>query len=149
MAKFRFHWGWAIGVFYTVFVIAILSLVIKSFTVDNALVVDDYYSKDISYQEHADKVNNSKALKEDVAFEYDREVKQLKLVFPADFENYSGKIHFYKPDNKKLDFELELEIDQDHQQMISLEKIVSGYWKVKINWKGNDTAFYKEFTVYK
>jgi len=148
MAKFRFHWGWAIGVFYSLFVIAMLTIVIKSFTVDNSLVVDDYYSYDIAYQDHADKVTNTRALQNDVSFDFDEEAKSLKISFPDIFKTYTGTIQFYKPDNKKLDFEKEVMVDEMTMQVIDLQNIVSGFWKIKINWEGNAVKFYKEHQIY-
>ena len=148
MAKFRFHWGWAIGVFYSLFVIALLVIVIKSFTVDHSLVVDNYYDYDIGYQEHADKLANTKALPEDVRFDHDRAGKKLSVVFPNGFQNYSGTILFYKPDNKKLDFEIPISVDSTHTQIIDLDVITDGYWKIKIDWKGDTLPLYNEHSIF-
>ena len=148
MSKFRFHWGWAIGTFYTLFVIAILSIVIKSFTVDNSLVVDDYYSYDIAYQDHADKLANSRALEKDLSFEHDREAKKFTIQYPEIFKEYSGSILFYKPDNKKLDFEVNVDPDMSFQQVIDLKDREKGYWRIKINWEGDETSFYKEHSIF-
>ena len=148
MSKFRFHWGWAIAVFYSLFVIAILTVVVRSFTVDNSLVVDDYYSYDIAYQEHADKKANTRALEKDLEFEHDRDKKIFKIDYPSSFKNYSGTILFYKPDNKKLDFEVPVKPDSSMVQEIDLSSIVSGYWRIKINWEGDGTGFYKEHSIF-
>ena len=148
MAKFRFHWGWAIGVFYSLFVIALLIVVIKSLTVDNSLVVDNYYDYDIAYQQHADKLANTRALKQDVQFDHDRKGKVLSILFPDGFREYTGNILFYKPDNKKLDFDVAVQPDTTHIQKVDLAPLVEGYWRIKINWEGDQTAFYKEYSIY-
>jgi hypothetical protein len=148
MSKFRFHWGWAIALFYSLFVITMLVIVVKSFTVDNALVVENYYDYDITYQEHADKKANTRALEKDLEFEHDRVNKVFKIVYPANFTEYSGSVLFYKPDNKKLDFEVVVNPDQSKVQSIDLSEIVGGYWRIKINWNGDGTAFYKEHSIF-
>lgn len=148
MSKFRFHWGWAIGVFYSAFVIVMVIIVIKSFTVDNSLVVDDYYSYDIAYQEHADKLANTRALEQDLVFDHDRSAKVFTIKYPEQFNNFSGTILFYKPDNKKLDFKVPVKPDTNRMQSVDMSKIVTGYWRIKINWNGDETGFYKEHSLF-
>jgi hypothetical protein len=149
MAKFRFHWGWAIGVFYSLFVLVMVIIVIKSFTVENALVVDDYYSYDIAYQEHSDKLANTKALEKDLAFDFDRAQNIFKITYPENFDKYTGNILFYKPDNKKLDFEVAVAPDTSYVQAIDLKAVAEGYWRIKINWDGDETPFYKEHSIFR
>jgi hypothetical protein len=148
MTKFRFHWGWAIGVFYSLFVITMIAVVIRSFTVDNSLVVEDYYKYDITYQEHSDKLANNRSLKQDLVFDHDRSNKKFSITYPAEFSGFSGTILFYKPDNKKLDFELPVRPDSSRIQTIDLSSRGMGYWRIKIDWNGDDTAFYKEHSLF-
>lgn len=149
MSKFRFHWGHGIAVFYGLFVIAILTIVVKSFSVDRSLVVDDYYQQDITYQSHKDKVNNAKFLENDLVMEYNKGDQLLRLKFPQVFNKISGKAWFYKPDNKKLDFEVKLEVDDQSEQLFQMEKLVGGVWVLKVDWEGDSKPFYKEFNIYK
>lgn len=148
MTKFRFHWGWAIGVFYSLFVLVMVIIVIKSFTVDNSLVVDNYYSYDIAYQDHADKVANTRALEKDLVFDHDRTAKKFFINYPDNFNDLKGTILFYKPDNKKLDFEVQVKPDTAYMQTVDLNKIVEGYWRIKIDWEGDETPFYKEHSIF-
>ena len=148
MAKFRFHWGWGIAIFYSLFVIVLLIIVIRSFSVDNSLVVDDYYSYDITYQEHADKLKNSRELEKDVEFDFDQKELVLNIIFPEGFKEYDGTILFYKPDNKKLDFELNVKPDSNAEQVIDVGDLVRGYWRIKIDWQGDSKEFYREDGIY-
>lgn len=148
MKKFRFHWGWAIGSFYALFVIAILIIVVRSFSVDNTLVVDDYYSYDIAYQDHADKRANAKMLEKDVEKELDYEQRLYLLRFPDIFSKYTGDIQFYKPDNKALDFTVKVNPDDSGEQKIDISPLVKGYWKIHMNWEGDGKEFYWENSFY-
>ena len=149
MSKFRFHWGHGIAVFYSLFVIAILTIVVKSFSVDRSLVVDDYYYQDITYQKHKEKLNNAKALTKDLEIIYHKTDQTLKLIFPDQFKELSGKILFYKPDNKKLDLEIEVEVNESNLQTIPINNMVGGVWTVKADWVGDSRPFYKEYSFYK
>lgn len=149
MSKLRFHWGHGIAVFYSLFVIALLIIVVKSFSVDRSLVVDDYYYQDITYQKHKEKLNNAKALPKDLEIIYNKTDQSLKLIFPEQFKKLSGKILFYKPDNQKLDLELEVEVNESNIQTIPIDKMVGGVWTVKADWVGDSIPFYKEYNLYK
>jgi len=148
MTKFRFHWGWAIGTFYTLFVVVMVIIVIRSLYVDHSLVVEDYYKYDIEYQAHADKLQNNKSLSEDIVIELSQEAQRLRIQYPVGFNTFSGEILFYRPDNKKLDFKIEVSPGDDLIQSVDLKDIVPGYWRLKINWAGDGKEFYKEHAFY-
>ncbi len=149
MSKFRFHWGHGIALFYGLFVVAILIIVVKSFSVDRSLVVDDYYQQDITYQKHKEKLENAKSLDKDLELNFNKSDQVIELTFPEQFTQLSGKIWFYKPDNKKLDFELGVEPDDQNKQLIPTQKLVGGVWTVKVDWQGDSRPFYREFNIYK
>lgn len=58
----KLSWGTGIAIFYSVFVIVLVFVVVKSTSIDNALVTDDYYKKDLEYQTQIDKQVNSQGL---------------------------------------------------------------------------------------
>jgi nitrogen fixation protein FixH len=135
--KKSFHWGHGIALFYIVFVIAVITVLIKSFSVDHSLVVDDYYAHDIAYQKEYDK--RSKQLKEDnIQIDYSADDRLIKLVF----NNQSlvkGKIYMYRPSNKKQDFEIEV---VDTQMLIPTHELEGGVWKIKVDWSSGGESFY-------
>lgn len=140
--KFRFHWGWAIGVFYSLFVIAMVYFVFYSQKVDHSLEVENYYDYDIGYEKLiGEKQRNSASLKVPVKIEYNENEKNVSIAFPQEFENVSGKIKFYRPNNKLLDKELAIKIDSLNIQRIDIQDFVSGVWKISAEWENNGKQY--------
>lgn len=144
----KFNWGTGIAIFYTVFVLAMVGAVIRSTQFDNSLVSDHYYADDLNYQRHYDKLTNSQSLKQDLEITKNKSAGLVELAFPTQMEDISGEIHFFCPSNSRLDFRLPIEINDQKQQAVPLEKLKKqGMWRVKVDWKAGETAYYKEVVI--
>ncbi|MEE9437524.1 MAG: FixH family protein [Saprospiraceae bacterium] len=139
----NFHWGHGIAIFYTIFVIAVISALVASMGIDHSLVVDNYYEKDLAYQSHYDKTVNN--LNDDnLNIEYDNIAKSISFNF-SNSKKLNGTIHFYRPSNKTEDFIKN--IDSNHIE-ISSKNMSNGKWLVKVDWIENGKPYYKEEELY-
>jgi len=143
----KFNWGMGIALFYSIFAAALFFQVYKSTQYDNSLVVEDYYAKDIAYQEQYDKLENTMALSQDIKFVKNRETAHMELHFPKETQRPTGEILFFNPAHAKLDFTVKIDADGENVQAIPLEKLRSGMWKVKVDWQANGKKFYSEKIV--
>lgn len=149
--KIRFNWGTGIFIAMLSFMIFILSFVYKSIAMDeyqHELVSEDYYKDELHYQEEIDKLNNAKALSQDISLVNSKD--GILITFPTDIEenSISGSVYFQRLSNEKLDFTEQIKLT-NHQQLIPVEKLISGKWIVKIDWKtGKDEYLYKESWFY-
>ena len=112
------------------------------------LVSEDYYKDELHYQEEIDKLNNAKALSQDISLVNSKD--GILITFPTDIEenSISGSVYFQRLSNEKLDFTEQIKLT-NHQQLIPVEKLISGKWIVKIDWKtGKDEYLYKESWFY-
>lgn len=131
--------------------IFILSFVYKSIAMDeyqHELVSEDYYRDELHYQDEIDKLNNSNLLSQNIKLVNSSE--GVLVSFPKDIEQSSivGSIYFQRLSNEKLDFTETIKLI-DHQQMIPVEKLVSGKWIVKIDWEtGQEKYLFKESLFY-
>lgn len=116
-------------------------------TQDVNLVTDDYYEKTLTYQDEIDKKSRTKALNEEVKINFNG--KMISILFPSDYlnKNISGEIYFYRPSNPALDFKIPLQLSQEGIQVIPVERIEKGFWRLKINWLMNEYAFYNERAI--
>ncbi len=149
--KFRLNWGTGIVIAMLSFMIFILSFVYKSLAMDeyqHELVSEDYYKDELHYQEEIDKLNNSHSLEQDIVLTSSKE--GVLVSFPKNIvqESIVGSIYFQRLSNEKLDFTEQIKLT-GHQQMIPVEKLVSGKWIVKIDWEtGQDKYLFKESLFY-
>ncbi len=143
----KFNWGTGIAAFYGFFVLALVFQVIKSTQYDHSLVSDEYYADDLAYQQHYDKLVNSQQLKEDLSIVRNDSGTAIELKFPAGIEKVRGEIHFFCPSDSGQDFRLPLQLNAAGEQIVSTQGLKSGLWKVKVDWKGDGKAFYKEEVI--
>ena len=144
----KFHWGDGITIVFIFFIGFLVTALIKSRSVDHSLVADDYYAKDIAYQEHFDKVSNVSKYGKEVKVNYENDQKSLSVNISG-VSAKEGTITFYRPSNQKSDIIKKFKIKENNQtlQMEGLELAV-GRWKVQLEWEENLVSFFVEKDIY-
>ncbi len=143
----KINWGTGIIIFLVLFFISIFWFVFFSFSTQQDLVEEDYYPKELQYNEHLQKQKNVKELGAEVSYEITEE--SLIFNFPKN-QNYSkikGQIIMYRPSNKKLDQTYSIQLDTLNRQMLSTSKLLKGKYIVKIGWSYEGKAFYQEISI--
>lgn len=134
--KYRFHWGWAIGIFYTLFILLMIYFVLYSKTVDHSLERDNYYDYDIGYEKLiGEKMRNSNSLVTKLRIEYNAANTEVLVHFPKDMSGISGEIWFYRNNNRKLDTKIPVKTGPDQTQRIDVSNFPKGRWRVSVDWK--------------
>lgn len=142
----KFNWGTGIAIFYVSFMAIMISFVVKSRTYDHSLVVDNYYEEDLQYQTHYDKLINSQFAEN--SFEFKQSKNQIELSFPNQLSGTEGSLHFYRPSDSRLDFELPLKLNTENRMIVTTEKMQPGRWQMKCNWQVGEKEFYKKIDLY-
>lgn len=122
-----------------------VGFVIKSKSIDHDLVVDDYYAKDLAYQQQYDKLANSKALANDLKIDASKD--GIQLLFPAEVGQVSGNILLYRADDKTKDVSLKINPNEQNQQLVPTDQLTPGRWTVKVDWQAGGKPFYTEKIV--
>jgi len=147
----KIHWGWGIVIGMTAFIGFILFFITKMITdkqYDYDLVTEEYYKKEMYYQQEIDAEKNLQLLS--AAITGKKTKGGWLLQFPEDFPSSAikGTVKLYRTSNKKLDFELPLALE-DQQLLIPDYKLLEGRWNIIIDWKYNKNDFlYKESITY-
>jgi len=142
----KLNWGWALVIALALFAIFIGQFFVRGFSHRADLVADDYYNKEINYQQHINSAANAKALG---AISFIPVVGNLGIQFPEAFDgkNATGSIQLYKPDNSDFDQTLPLAIDSANVQVIKSEDMLRGLWRIKIDAKANGESYYWEESI--
>lgn len=143
----KFNWGTGIALFYSVFVLALVFQVFKSTQYDHSLVSDKYYAKDLAYQEHYEKLANSQQLEKDLEVIQNDSKTFVRLAFPEQLSRINGEIHFFCPSDSRQDFKVPVRPNADNQQIVSTQKLKTGLWRVKIDWKADGKSYFKEEVI--
>ncbi len=145
--KLKWNWGTGIALTYSIFAMMIIAFVVYSFSKDIDLVTPDYYAKELVFQNQIDKEKRSQALTKNVTFVMGKE--QLDIQFPEEMKNQviSGKVKFFCPVDAKKDISFPIEADADGKQVIALDQVKNGRYKLQINWEANGLEYYKEGVI--
>jgi len=139
----KFNWGTGIVLAFVAFISFIMYFVINMSTdkkYDHDLVTEQYYSKELKFQEDIDKKKNSRLLKTDIFWK--KTQKGLAITFPKQMEynKIKGKVFLYRPSNKQLDYETEISLSS-HTLLIPDERLVGGRWNIYIDWEYENTPY--------
>jgi hypothetical protein len=142
--KKKAYWGWGIAIFYSCFVVAILSFLFYSRTVNVDLVDENYYEKDLAYQGTIDRMENANALIGNVTLKQNGE--SIVVAFPDDISptDISGAMRVLRPSEKDFDMLLPVELDGEGKMNIDKSKMPKGKWVVQIEWETPDMPYYYE-----
>ncbi|MEM9920295.1 MAG: FixH family protein [Bacteroidota bacterium] len=143
----KLNWGWSIAIFYTFFVVVMVSMVVRASQHKPNLVVENYYEEDLRYQSHYNKVQNQQALLDELSIQYTAEEEELALTFPQDHTSASGIIHFFRPSNKYEDVKIAIRLDESGQMHIPVTKLKRGLWRIKVDWEANGAQYFKEESI--
>ena len=145
--KLKINWGGGIFIAIVVMVTFMIVLVFIATRQDFYLVEKDYYQKAVNYQEKIDKIKNANALTEKLIIQYSE--KELKLQFPGIFQNdtLTGSIDLYSPVNENYDKNVPIKLDSGLSQLVPLENLPKGRYKVKVDWTANQKQFYQEIEI--
>ncbi len=130
---------------YIGFVLLILTMVFMAYQHDVPLVSDDYYEKELKYQDEINQIKNALALKSPISIEYNADEKLLIIHFPSDNTGrISGKIEFMRPSDPKLDTDLSVNVNEQHTQEVSTVAMAKGLWQFKIYWENGGKKYLQQ-----
>lgn len=141
----KINWGWGIGIFYSFFVIAMLSVVYMTTFNKPDMVSDDYYRDEQVFQKQIDKSVNAEEL--NVKVKILIENSELKIIFPDDMNSIKGNIILFRPSDSKLDKSFKLK-ENISQQSFNISTLPKGKWVVKVSWTDNNIDYYVEKNLF-
>jgi hypothetical protein len=147
MSKKKIEW-WPIGIVaaFAIFIGGILFAVTIMVRNDVPLTSDDYYAKEIAYQEQLDKSNRGLSPAQKPVINQLAASEALEITFPSYKQStgFEGKLTFFRPSDPSKDFTVDLRTDESGMQWVSMRDRVKGLWLVQIEWKEGGTDYYYE-----
>ena len=147
----KINWGTGIVIAFIAFISFIMYFVVNmnvNKKYDHDLVTEDYYKKELEFQNDIDKETNAKNLVENLSWQ--KTTEGLVITFPETLikENITGKVFLYRPSNKQFDFETELSLS-NHNLLIPDKRLLDGRWNIKVDWQYSGKSYlFKEAIIY-
>lgn len=140
------NWGKGIFIFYSLFVIAILWVVVFSFSVDVNLVSDDYYKQEIAYESQIERIKNTESLVEKPTIVLKSNF--VELTFPTNLKP-KGTILFFRPSDSSQDRRIAIALGANGTQQVDFSTQEGGKWIAKLTWSQDKKEYYQEFIIIK
>lgn len=142
----KFNWGTGIFIFYSLFVIFILSLVFRSTQEPVDLVTEDYYQQELEFQEIIKKRDNANSL--DSGLVYTLNKMNISFTFPPSHQDASGTILIYRASNKNFDKKVDIDLNDERNMVIVMNDSPAGLYKMKVDWNNDSLGYYIEEDIY-
>ena len=133
------NWGWRITIVYSLFALTMIGAVIYSTTLDVNLVEEDYYEKEVNYQQVINKKEN--ALRDSATFDVAVVGDSVVIHFPTAVAQ--GKIYFIRAADVNNDKKFDLKV-LNGKQAFSKDLFKAGSYNLQIDWKGESADYYWE-----
>lgn len=142
----KVSWGTGIVIAIALFIGFIMTMVVKMSTdprADHEMVTDNYYAKELAYQEVIDAKKNASNVK----LEYESTEAGLLLTLSNTPEVLNNVIvELYRADNRKLDIHLPLE-RTSNQILIERQLLVQGKYNLSIEYRHEGELFLIESPI--
>lgn len=139
----KLGWGYKITFLYLGFVSLIIFLVIKSMGTKTDLVSEDYYARELRYQQRITAIENARNLSQPFTFN----IKDDTAILFFPLGSVSGNIFFFRPSDDKGDRQFVIEVDSANVQQVSLNELLKGMYKMEVSWNDGYKDYFVEETV--
>lgn len=146
----KINWGTAIVIAFAIFISFILYFVIhvqSDSKYDNELVVEEYYKHDAKFGDEMARIQNAQDLAQKPVIANSSE--GITIVFPDVFvpKNIKGKVAFYRPSNKKFDFEIPISLSGSSLN-VSKKRLLGGRWNINMEWQYEGKQYLTKEIIY-
>ncbi|MCW8980464.1 MAG: FixH family protein [Altibacter sp.] len=147
----KINWGTGLAIGMVLFIGFIMFMVITMSTDDRYdydLVTEEYYKKELAYQQEIDAESNLKDFSKAILGRKVAEGWQLTFPEEIDVTKLQGTVFLYRPSNKQLDFDLPIEVS-GYNLLIPDERLLDGRWNITMALRYNDKDYlYKAEITY-
>ncbi len=97
------------------------------------LVTEDYYEKELKYQDEINALRNAATLKKEMTFEQKGNQVLIQLPLALIQDSIKGSVHFYKPSDKKGDKLYLLKPDKKNILSFPVSDLHNGLYKITVD----------------
>ncbi len=146
----RFTWGHAAIAMPVTIVVVFTAVLIRSMSdeFNTELVTEDYYAKELKFQDQINQTKNAQLLETKFTWEKSGDSYVLGLKGNFDPELASGNVQAFRPSDEKLDFVLPLRLDSNGNQSILRNQFMVGKYQIQVSWNVNNQDCYLEKNVF-
>lgn len=144
----KLHAGHAVIVVMAIFILIMTQFMVRAYQNQESLVADDYYAKEIRYQEQIDKLHNTSALEEAVRIE--ALPGRLVIDFPQAMRGQAitGELFLMRPSDARSDLRIPVAADANGRFTVDTGEQLKGAYMVQLEWQAGGTSYLTEDNVH-
>lgn len=135
----KLNWGHYIAIALGCFMIFILTLLFTAGNSGHAMVTEDYYEKELTFQDEIDAENRANALSEKP--ELRMQANGFVLVFPEELADAEGEVYFMRNNNESQDVRMPIKLNAKNQMLISSVKLNDGEYEYFLKFKSKNKEY--------
>lgn len=135
------NWGKGLTLFIVGFILAMLGMVYISFKQSNEMIEDNYYDREVKYQEVIDAKNRLTPYMSDLILRDSSNFILLELPKNISANISNGQIRLIKLDQASSDRTIEV---SNTISKLNKENLKKGTYRVKLNWENNNVSYFYE-----
>lgn len=137
-------WSYKIIFAYAVFITGIMTMVFIASKQTNEMQEENYYAKELVYQNTIDGKNNLNKITEKLFIKNLEDNVAIKIPTETAVNIEDGNIYFLRPSDQTKDLKIALNVDENYIQNIPFASLVNGLYTIKISWKSNGIPYFSE-----
>lgn len=138
------NWGYKILIGFSTFVVGMLCMVGVAMKQSNEMIDDNYYEKELKYQDKIDASKNLSAVAEKLSITDSGNVVVLQLPLATVGSSTTGTIECIRSAEQKKDVALRLHVDATGKQVLPKSLFVNGVYQLRLDWVTNGTAYFHQ-----
>lgn len=142
------NWGKGIFISFVVFAVLLAFLVYKTTEVTSEMVTDNYYEKEVEYND----IYKGKTNVLNLEVNPKVEVKNSNIIigYPAESisQDMEGEVYFYSINNVSRDKRYTIKVDSNNQQIFSKDIFSTGNYNLQLKWVSNGKNYFFDKNIY-
>ena len=143
----KLNWGQSIFLFFVIFITLAVVFIIFSLRQNNDLVTDDYYEKGADYTHQMEINSRSFVYQDSIKLSDQNNLLIARFSKSRDIMTDTMFIYFFRPSDKKSDFEFWVLLNSD-SIVIDKSNLIKGRYQVKFQWSQNKESFFVQKEVF-
>ena len=135
----KLNWGHYIAIALGCFMIFILTLLFTANDSGHAMVTEDYYEKELTFQNEIDAESRANVLQEKP--EINSQANGMIIKFPNSIQKVEGEVYLMRNNNELEDVRLPLKLDAKNRMLISSVDLVDGEYDMFLRWKHENKEY--------
>lgn len=125
--------------------IFILTLLFSANDSGHAMVTEDYYEKELTFQNEIDAEKRANALAEKPVI--NSQANGMVLTFPVEIVPNEGSLFLMRNNNELDDIRMPLKLDGKNKMLIPANKLKDGEYELFLKWKNENKEYLVKKTV--